>query len=162
MNSTGDSNTQCRSRRDCGNLEAVDRPVRSKFAAGAAVAATAAILRRENSNVYAGFNDFAAVAATAAILRRSDFRRDTAAAHLAAVAATAAILRRRVKTDGSLTAQGRSRRDCGNLEAVLREAHLRRRQLAAVAATAAILRRISLLPTTCWGVTPQSPRLRQS
>ena len=89
----GQAFTSCRSRRDCGNLEAVFRGVLAFVAFSAAVAATAAILRRpasaeadktghgrsrrdcgnleaEKESVCDWRRPDAAVAATAAILRR--------------------------------------------------------------------------------------------
>ena len=59
-----------RSRRDCGNLEAAWWEEHKVKREQAAVAATAAILRREYGVVSATPPAFAAVAATAAILRR--------------------------------------------------------------------------------------------
>ena len=63
------------------------------------------------------FHLVAAVAATAAILRRHLQRMDVALV-VAAVAATAAILRRNGCSTVRDWLTGRSRRDCGNLEAV--------------------------------------------
>ena len=83
-----------RSRRDCGNLEAVMNQVNAGCDDIAAVAATAGILRRLVAEREAGLFVGAAVAATAGILRRS-------------------FLRVRIAS----TFGSRSRRDCGNLEA---------------------------------------------
>ena len=57
---------------------------------------------------------------------------------------------------------GRSRRDCGNLEAADGLLKALAQFKAAVAATAAILRRISCFKINVTGRQPQSPRLRQS
>ena len=84
----------CRSRRDCGNLEAVTGSPIAPSTIGAAVAATAAILRRICIHESVCSDPFAAVAATAAILRRVSCRGGRAGRQAAAVAATAAILRR--------------------------------------------------------------------
>ena len=81
-----------RSRRDCGNLEAV------------------------LFSFFVSFHLYAAVAATAAILRRSEMTPTTQRGK-AAVAATAAILRRLSNGRKPFLVNGRSRRDCGNLEA---------------------------------------------
>ena len=63
------SHAICRSRRDCGNLEAVSIDAGECHLTSAAVAATAAILRR-NFSIDNNAQVSAAVAATAAILRR--------------------------------------------------------------------------------------------
>ena len=106
-----------RSRRDCGNLEAVHSRFNMQLTTTAAVAATAAILRRKEQN--------------------AELDRQLAAA----VAATAAILRRGTTLSSWRGGCCRSRRDCGNLEAATQAMHQSRAVSAAVAATAAILRR---------------------
>ena len=105
-----------RSRRDCGNREAGADGRGSTSWAKAAVAATAAIVRRSFILVFLGCRKSAAVAATAAIVRRLTYQ----------------FLR-------AITARSRSRRDCGNREAVV-------------------------VALGCAGqpIPPQSPRLRQS
>src|SRR5580698_4624954 len=108
----------CRSRRDCGNLEAVGAATNFVFDTNAAVAATAAILRRRTWQFPFRESQPAAVAATAAILRRLN-----------------CAVNRYKKVSG------RSRRDCGNLEAGRMPQIIKYVIIAAVAATAAILRR---------------------
>ena len=85
----------------------------------------------------------AAVAATAAIVRRNAEIENRKAKTPAAVAATAAIVRRlecgKVALD---KCRCRSRRDCGNREAVFDSLFLVIVNVAAVAATAAIVRRV--------------------
>ena len=132
-----------RSRRDCGNREAAashDACLQHRFIA--AVAATAAIVRRYRSKRRIVHSAFAAVAATAAIVRRW-LRFDVAPDAAAAVAATAAIVRRRASLVlSAASSMRRSRRDCGNREAERSAVRIRRiTQFAAVAATAAIVRR---------------------
>ncbi len=83
----------------------------------AAVAATAAIVRR--GAIAGNFEEWieAAVAATAAIVRRPDLIREVKGDGLAAVAATAAIVRRSSESHAEQVPVCRSRRDCGNREA---------------------------------------------
>ena len=155
-----------RSRRDCGNLEAASGRNAQLHHRRAAVAATAAILRRpqfDGAIVHVSGRSRRDCGNLEAALATSQAR----CLPPAAVAATAAILRRassfcrnkntrcRSRRDcGNLEAdslladalersRGRSRRDCGNLEAVFGAWVTKSGAGAAVAATAAILRRFS-------------------
>jgi len=152
---------QRRSRRDCGNLEAAKAWASSRWNGRAAVAATAAILRRHRGQTglqpalrrsRRDCGNLEAVRGHDAPQRpaQSRSRRDCGnleaancvnngvAWFSAAVAATAAILRRSRPTPWQAPDSRRSRRDCGNLEAVWLTNWKRKR------------------------ARPQSPRLRQS